>query len=116
MGLSTVRDPEEWFYSAVSQWCTNFGAGTAACRLEGLSYEKLLEMGWWSHEKIKTLSRGYLTLSGVDCELAHGEDCRTRNGLGCSLYSEQPTPPPHSRSPNTTTILDIPSPHHIAPR
>lgn len=52
--LSTIRDPEGWFYSAVSQWCTNFGGGSAACRLEGLSYEKLLEMGWWSGDRIKT--------------------------------------------------------------
>jgi len=44
--LSTVRDPEDWFYSAVSQWCSNGGSGTQAC--SGVTYERLLELGWWA--------------------------------------------------------------------
>ena len=44
--LSTVRDPEDWFYSAVSQWCSNGGRGTQAC--SGVTYERLLELGWWA--------------------------------------------------------------------
>ena len=50
--MSTIRDPQEWFYSAVGQWCTRSGAGTPACGPDA-TYDILRNnLSWWNGQPL----------------------------------------------------------------
>jgi len=44
--VSLIREPEDWFYSAVGQWCAGGGEDTAPCQPEA-NLSTLLATGWF---------------------------------------------------------------------
>jgi hypothetical protein len=105
--ISVIRNPEDWFYSAVGQWCAGRGSGTKGghrprgaqiipCRSEAISLHTLRVAGWFEplakpksyqefgeeHDGVKY----YFYSSNLQTKML-GEIFLEKNWIVCNLHS-----------------------------